>query len=49
MVFFIFIQIVRETSVCKQSAASDLVLYSLPMSHKKDTRLIWVKKVKNSK
>ena len=25
--------------------ASDLGLYHLPMSHKKDTRLIWVKKV----
>ena len=24
-------------------AASDLVLHCLPMSHKKDTRLIWVK------
>ena len=23
-------------------AASDLALYSLPMSHKKDARLIWV-------
>ena len=24
-------------------AVSDLVLHCLPMSHKKDTRLIWVK------
>ena len=26
-------------------AASDLVLHCLSMSHKKDTRLIWVKKL----
>ena len=25
------------------SMASDLVLHGLPMSHKKDSRLIWVK------
>ena len=27
------------------SVASDLGLHSLPMSHKKDARIIWVKKV----
>ena len=27
-------------------AASDLVLHCLPMSHKKDTRLLWVKIIK---
>ena len=27
---------------CRVFAASDLGLYSLPMSHKKDARLIWV-------
>ena len=29
-------------------AASDLGLFCLPMSHKKDARLIWVKKVEHS-
>ena len=51
MVFFIFIQILIEYSVRKQwrtyqtprFAASDLVLRCLPMSHKTDARLIWVK------
>ena len=28
-------------------AASDLVLHCLPMSHKKDARLIWIKHVVN--
>ena len=42
MVFFIYIQILKETSVSKQHvAASYLVLHCLPMSHKKDARLIW--------
>ena len=49
MVFFIFIQILKETSVFANSgepdqtpsfAASDLVLHCLKMSHKKDARLI---------
>ena len=47
MVFFIFIKILIEHSVSKQwrphSAASDLDLHCLLMSHKKDARLIWVK------
>ena len=30
-------------------AASDLGLFCLPMSHKKDARLIWVKKTSNVK
>ena len=55
MVFFIFIQILKETSVSKQSrpdqtprfAPSDLVLHCLPMCHKKDARLICVKKGNN--
>ena len=51
VVFFIFIQIFKETSVtskqCKPDqmppfAASGLVLHCLPMSHKNDARLIWV-------
>ena len=51
MVFFICIQILKITSVSKHwrtpdqmpcFAASDLVLHCLPMSHKKDTRFIWV-------
>ena len=42
MVFFIFIHIFIELSVNKHSVASDLVLYCLPMSHKKDAILIWV-------
>ena len=51
MVVYIFFQILIEHSVSKQwrpcsyaaSAASDLDLHCLPMSHKKDARLIWVK------
>ena len=50
MVFFIFMQILIEHSVGKQwrpgqtqrAAASDLGLHGLPMSDKKDARLIWV-------
>ena len=49
--FFIFIQILIEHSVSKQwrhrsdtaVCVSDLTLKCLPMSHKKDARLIWVK------
>ena len=49
---FHFIQNLKETSVFKQwysdltphFAASDLVLHCLPMSHKMEARLIWVKK-----
>ena len=33
-----------ETDQTPRYAASDLVLHCLPMSHKKDARLIWVKK-----
>ena len=45
--FFIFIQILKETSVSKPDqtprfVASNLVLHCLPMSHKKTARLIWV-------
>ena len=48
---FIFIQILKETSVSNsrepnqtlRSAASDLILQCLWMSHKKDDRRIWVK------
>ena len=48
MVFFIFIQFLKITSVCKSGesdqtprfAKSGLVLHCLPMSHKKDARLI---------
>ena len=50
MVFFNFIQILKETSVSNSGpdqmphfVASDLVLHCLPMSHKKKARLIWVK------
>ena len=46
MIFFIFIKISKETSVSKQwrtFAASGLVFHCLPMSHKKEARLIWVK------
>ena len=51
MAVFVFIQILIEYSVKKsgdpdqtpRSAASGLVLHCLPMSHKKDARLIWVK------
>ena len=50
MVFFIFIQILIEHSVSKQETlirchiyvASDFGLNCLPMSHRKDVRLIWV-------
>ena len=46
MVFFIFIQILIEHSVSNdqtpQNAASYLDLHCLPMSHKKNARLIWV-------
>ena len=49
MVFFIFIQILKDTSVTNSGepgqtprfAASDLVLHCLPMSNKKDAKLIW--------
>ena len=49
-VFFICIKFFIEHSVSKQwrpdqtrrSEASDLDLHRLPLSHKKDTRLIWV-------
>ena len=39
-----------DRTFCKETvenliAASDPVLHCLPMSHKKDTRLIWVKSV----
>ena len=51
MIFFIFIQILKETPVSKQwkpdqtlhVAASDLILHCLLMSLKKDARFIWVK------
>ena len=51
MLFFHFLQIPIESSVGKQRrswsdtafcAVSDLSLHCLPMSHKKDTRLVWV-------
>ena len=51
MVFFIFIQILIENSVSQKwrptsevicPAASDLGLHCLPVSHKKETRLMWV-------
>ena len=50
MVFFIFIQILKENSVIKQwrsdqtpqNMASYLVLHCLPMFNKKNTRLKWV-------
>ena len=41
MVFFISISILIEHSVTL-NAASDLGLHCLPMSHKKETRLMWV-------
>ena len=34
----------REPDQTPRFAASDLVLHCLPMSHKKDTGLIWVNK-----
>ena len=37
---FLFNKNKIKHSVCKHSAASDLGLYCLPMSHKKDARLI---------
>ena len=46
MEFFIFIQIFIENSECQQgshSVSSDLGLHHLPMTHKKDARLLWVK------
>ena len=52
MVFFFFIQKFEkkisyansgEPDQTLRFAASDLVLHCLPMSRKKDTRLIWVK------
>ena len=51
MVFSIFIQISKETSVANSGepdqtqrfVTSDLVLHCLSMSHKKDTKVIWVK------
>ena len=48
MVFFIFIQILKDTFVSKPDqtlhfAEYDLVSHCLPVSHKKDARLIWVK------
>ena len=55
MIFFILIQILNETSVNSEEpdqtprfAASNLVLRCLPMSHKKDSRLIWVNKLSES-
>ena len=47
MIFFMFIQISKEISVRNsgdpdQTAASDLVLHCLSMSHKKEARIIWV-------
>ena len=49
MVFYIFIQILIDPYVSKsgdpdqtpRSVACDLGLHGLPMSHKKDARLIW--------
>ena len=51
MVFFIYIQILKkllfansgEPDQTPRFAASDLVLHCLPLSHKKDARLKWVK------
>ena len=52
MVFFIFIQILiqnilkansRDPDQIQPSVVSDLGLHCLPMSHKKDVRLIWVR------
>ena len=51
MVFFIFIQMLLGHSITNGGdpdqtphfAASDLGLYFLPKSHKKDEGLIWVK------
>ena len=54
MVFFTFFQILIEHLLANSgdpdrkthSAASDLSVHCLPMPHKKDARLIWVKKAK---
>ena len=43
MVFFIFIQILKE------HVASDLGLHCLRTSHKKEARLIWLKKCEPNK
>ena len=43
MVFFIFIQI-SITNSGNWSGVSDLGLHCLPLSHKKDARLKWVKR-----
>ena len=48
MVFFIFIQIFKfKRRFCKQYCfvESDLGLYHLPMSHRKDAWFIWVEQV----
>ena len=51
MVFFISIQILNKTSVCKNAncgephSASDLVLHCSMISNKNDARLIRVKQV----
>ena len=55
-VIFHFYFIFREKHVSKQKspsgkqcfAASHLGIFCLPMSHKKDARLLWVKHVMNS-
>ena len=57
MVFSIFIEILKETSVTNSGesdqlqrfAGSNLVLHCLPMSHKKDARLIWVKLIDSTR
>ena len=36
------VSVSRDPEQMPGFAASDLALYSLPMSHKKDARLIWV-------
>ena len=42
MAFVIFIQVLKEHSdQTPHLVASDLGLYCLPMSHKKDASLIW--------
>ena len=54
MVFFIFIQVLMKIMQANSgdpdqtlhSVASDLGLHCLPMSHKKDARHTWVKKLK---
>ena len=55
MVFFIFIKILKEFLFANSGepdqtphfVASDLVLHCLPMSHKKDARLLWVECMMN--